>query len=204
MISTLITGHGIQRLSATMPPLAGRPSQQLSLISIHLANAVEWKTHNALNSDHLPSTISFVEDSYPIQTKCTYTNTYRADWTSFTAFTEQQFNSIPPPTPLTSPTQAVNKFNKILLNAARTIIPAGYRKDFGPPLTLEILRMISDRDSRRAKDPADPAIPALNAEIEHLIRDTARSRWISTISSPSYIRQAPANSGLVFMKENKC
>ena len=78
---------------------------------------------------------------------------------------------------------------------------------FNPPLTLEILRMISDRDSRRAKDPADPAqpsIPALNAEIEHLIRDTARSRWISTISSPSYIRQAPANSGLVFMKENKC
>ena len=111
------------------------------------------------------------------------------------------YTNHPPPA---SAAQADNKFNKILLNAARTIIPAGYRKDFGPPLTLEILRMISDRDSRRAKDPADPAIPALNAEIEHLIRDTARSRWISTISSPSYIRQAPANSGLVFMKENKC
>merc|ERR1711989_62877 len=105
-----------------MPPLAGRPSQQLSLISIHLANAVEWKTRNALNSDHLPSTISFVEDSHPIQTKCTYTNIHRADWTSFTVFTEQQFNSIPPRPHLTSAAQAVNKFKKITLNAARTII----------------------------------------------------------------------------------
>ena len=184
-IADAINSSDLYLLNQPTPthPLPTPTSPDLSMISAHLATAVEWRTHNALNSDHLPITISFVEDSPPIRTKRTYINFHRADWTSFTALTEQQFDSLPPPT---SAAQAVNKFNRILLDAAKTSIPAGYRKDFNPSLTPEILTLTTERDSRRAQDPTDPAIPALNAEIDHLIRDTARSRWRATVSSTSY------------------
>jgi endonuclease/exonuclease/phosphatase family metal-dependent hydrolase len=37
-------------------------SPDVSLISVHLALAVTWCTHSALNSDHLPISITFVDD----------------------------------------------------------------------------------------------------------------------------------------------
>ena len=129
-------GHGTQPHNASVTPLAGNQptpthplpiptSSDLSLISTHLATAVEWKTHSALNSDHIPITISFDEDSPPIQTNCTDINLHCADCTSFTNLTEQQFCWLPPPT---SAAQTVNKFDKIILDAAKTSIRAGYRK----------------------------------------------------------------------------
>ena len=46
-------------------PLPTPSSPDISLISAHLATAVEWKAHFKLNSDHLPITVSFIEDSPP-------------------------------------------------------------------------------------------------------------------------------------------
>ena len=72
-------------------PLSVPSSPDLSLISAHLATAVEWQVHHKLNSDHLPNTISFTDDTPPVRSRCTYTNFKRADWPSFTSRSETKF-----------------------------------------------------------------------------------------------------------------
>ena len=123
-----------------------------------------------------------MEDSPPIRIKRTYTNFHRADWTSFTSLSEQQFITLPPPI---SAAQAINIFNRILLNAAKTTIPAGYRKDFDPSLTPEIQALITERDAIRTQDPSDPAIPVFNQEITRQTTENARSKWRTTVTSTS-------------------
>ena len=183
-IAAAINSSDLYLLNQPTPthPLPVPTSPDLSLISAHLATAVEWKTHHALNSDHLPISISFVEDSPPIRTKCTYTNFHRADWTKYRAISERLFSSLPPPT---TAARAVNNFNRVLLEAAKTSIPAGYRRDFDPTLTPEVVGLTSERDAKRAQDPADPDIPTLNTEIGRRIREAAREKWRATVSSPA-------------------
>ena len=185
VVAAAIDNSSLVLLNGPAPthPLPVPSSPDISLISAHLATAVEWQVHHALNSDHLPISISFVNDTPPIRSRCTFTNFKRADWPSFTSITENKFNSLPPPT---STYSATNTFNKILLDAAKTTIPSGYRKNFDPTITPEILELTAERDALRASSPEDPALRDLNAAIGDRIRNTARSRWRTQVSSISH------------------
>jgi hypothetical protein len=63
------------------PPNGNTSSPDVSLISAHLALSVCWLTDVALNSDHLPISITYVDDDQPLpRTAKTYVNFKRAKW----------------------------------------------------------------------------------------------------------------------------
>jgi hypothetical protein len=57
----------------------------ISLISAQLALSVSWVTCTALNSDHLPISITFYDDQPPPRTSRSYVNFKRAKWGLFTS-----------------------------------------------------------------------------------------------------------------------
>ena len=89
--------------SPTRLPPSGTPSSpDLTLISGHLALTASWLPSISLNSDHLPILINLVEETQnSLKSQPILHNNYRrADWASYTDFTESAFSALPPPPPV--------------------------------------------------------------------------------------------------------
>ena len=155
-------------------------SPDISIISSHLAPAVEWATNVRLNSDHLPISITFTEDTPPHRIKRTYTNFKLADWEAWQRETESRFLQLD-----IGDSAARNAiiFNSILNNASKKHIPQGSRKDFIGGLTPEVKQLTETRDDIRLADPTDPRIPDLNLKIKNSIHESSRRSWIEHICS---------------------
>ena len=184
-IAEVLTAHPLCILntdSHTRRPTNGTTSSpDVSIISSHLVPAVEWATNVRLNSDHLPISITFIEDSLPpLRIRKTFTNFKLADWEAWQGETESRFSELD-----IGDSAAKNAivFNRILNNASKKHIPQGFRKDFISGLTSEVKRLTDIRDNIRLTDPTDPRIPDLNLQIKNSILETSRKSWLEHICS---------------------
>ena len=149
--------------SSTRCPTNGNlSSPDLSLASAHLALAVIWQTEVQLNSDHLPISISFLDDLPNIRTTKTYTNFHKANWAQYVRESENLFEGLPLPR---SCAKGEKIFRDIVLTASKHSIPSGFQKSFSPGLPREAKNLMEQRDSIRSRDPHDPEITRLNQEI---------------------------------------
>jgi hypothetical protein len=96
-----------------------------------------------------------------------FTNLKLADWAGFVKESEELFSSLLAPT---SCAKGERKFWAVLLSVSKYNIPSGFRKNFIPGLPNSAKTLISQRDTLRACDPADPGIPPLNDQISEAIR----------------------------------
>ena len=167
--------------SHTRRPTNGNTSSpDVSLISSHLALSVEWETHVALNSDHLPISITFIDDLPPLRTSKTFINFKRAKWGHFTSETERVFADLPRPA---SCSAGEKVFRRVLLKASRRHIPAGFRKDFMPGMSRESIELTKERDRLRVANPLDPEIPRLNQLIKDTVNDDRKRLWREKVES---------------------
>jgi hypothetical protein len=144
----------------TRLPSKGSPnSPDLTLISAHLAPAAEWRTHVKLNSDHLPISINFPEDSSPVRTARNYTNFRLADWGKFVEETEAVIAELPDPV---SCETGERTLRDVLLIASGHCIPSGFRKCYTPGFPREAVPLTKRHDVLRQADPQDPERPILN------------------------------------------
>ena len=158
----IINGDAPTRL-----PSNGAPSSpDISLISAHLATSVSWEAWTTGNSDHIPLTISYIDnDGFPDipRFRRSYTNFRLADWDKWKEEVEERVSRLPAPSNASTGEKA---FRRVLLDASRRHIPTGYHKSFRPSLCPEARDLMKERDSRRARDPADPSLEALQARID--------------------------------------
>ena len=110
-------------------------SPDISLISAHLAMAVNWSVDAKLSSDHLPISISFVDDQPNPRLSRTFTNFHRADWNGYRTELESLVSHLLPPTSCAS---GEKKLRSAILTASKHNIPAGFRKDHIPGKNCEI------------------------------------------------------------------
>jgi hypothetical protein len=159
-------------LTHTRSPSNGNPtSPDISLISIHLALSVVWTADVALNSDHLPISISFLDDQAPPCSAKTYVNFKRTKWGLWTSETESKFANVPLPT---NAATGEKVFRKILQDASKHHISAGFRKDFWPGMPREAVDLAEERDRLHDLDPQDPEIPRLNQLISESVKIEAK------------------------------
>ena len=163
-----------------LPPNVTPSSPDLTLISGHLALTASWLPSISLNSDHLPILINLVEDpqdslkSQPIL----HNNYRRADWASYTDFTESAFSALPPPS---SSSIGEKTFRNILRDASVHFIPRGSIPNYTPHLSHAAKRLTSERDRLRATDPQNPEIAILNNHISDELDSSARSAWTERV-----------------------
>ena len=157
-----------------LPPNGTPSSPDLSLISGHLALTASWLPSISLNSDHLP--INLVEDpqdslkSQPIL----HNNYGRADWASYTDFTESAFSALPPPS---SCSIGEKTFRNILRDASVRFIPRCSIPNYTPHFSDIAKRLTFERDRLRATDSQNPEIAILNNRIKHLGPPGRRESW---------------------------
>ena len=167
--------------SQTRRPSNGTDSSpDISLISAHLAFSVAWETCMALNSDHLPICITFVDDQPPPRTNRSFMNLKRAKWGLLSSELEALLEDEPMPSNCSS---GVNKFNYLFKTAAKHNIPAGYRTDFKPGLSRAAVDLVNERDQVRERDPQDPEVGRLNHLIDETISSDSRARWQEAVTS---------------------
>ena len=128
-----------------LPPNGTPSSPDLTIISGHLALTASWLPSISLNSDHLLILINLVEDpqdshkSQPIL----HNNYRRADWASYTDFTESAFSTLPPPS---SCSIGEKSFRNILRDASVRFIPRGSIPNYTPHFSDAAKRLASERE----------------------------------------------------------
>ena len=177
--------------SPTRIPSNGPPtSPDLSIASAHLSIGANWEPKTTLNSDHLPILIGlggwFSVPPADFGPSC-YTNYRKADWPSFTTYTEHLFRELPPPS---SCSQGEKSFRQILLQGSKYHIPRGKIKNFQPGLTREIRSFIHERDSLRLQDPLNPHISRLNHTIQTKTNSNLQQEWEDLMDSCSLSRNS--------------
>ena len=172
---------------ATRLPTSGNPSSpDLSIASPHIAIDSEWRPIITGNSDHLPIIIQlgrvFSMDC-PEPPRHTFTNFRKANWEAFTAWTEERFAALEPPT---SCSTGEGTFRRILLDATKQFVPKGNIPNMIPNLSDSTKRLIRERDTIRAHSPTDPRLPLLNQQVEEDINKTNQKTWIQRAESCSH------------------
>jgi hypothetical protein len=135
---------------------------------------MEWSTHISLNSDHLPISVSFLNDVAPPRYAKCFTNFNCAKWGLWIEETEAGFAVAPEPA---SCSESEQIFRNILLKASGHHIPAGFRKDFVPGMPREAVEPTKERYRLRELDPLDPGIQHLNLRISDSVTTEARKSW---------------------------
>jgi hypothetical protein len=138
----------------------------------------------ALNSDHLPISITFLDDRLPPRMAHSYVNFKRAKWGLFTQETEQLFARERPPL---SASAGEKHVRRILARASKHHIAAGFRKDFMPGLSREAVELTKDRDQLREVNPQDPEIPRLNHIISETISKDSKKAWIEQVEASKLV-----------------
>ena len=148
----------------------------LSISSADCLPTCTWTVDTALGSDHSPILIKMSTEisKVPAQNK-TFINFNKADWTKFTAETEEHFSKA-------SLNNGVHKsekfFRKTLNNAAKHCIPSGRIPTISNAMPTETAKLMEDRDQIRRDDPADPRIPEINAEINNQTKVYRQNKWL--------------------------
>jgi hypothetical protein len=165
--------------AATCLPANGTPSSlDVSLISAHLAPVVTWSENANLNSDHLPLTIDFADDSPPPRLARTMINFKLADWAGFVSESKALIGELPDP-----PCSEGEKiFREAVLTAAERHISLGFRLNFVPGLPQEAVPLVKCCDNLRNLDLLDPEISRLN-EIKNVTNKVSRDKWAETMES---------------------
>ena len=107
-----------------------------------------------------------------------HNNYRRADWASYTDFTESAFSALPPPS---SCSIGEKTFRNILRVASVRFIPRGSIPNYTPHLSDAAKRLTSERDRLRATDPQNPEIAILNNRISDELDSSARSAWTERV-----------------------
>ena len=159
----------------------GQPtSPDISLASMSLLPYMSWEPKTELGSDHLPLIISCSTTIIPLRSENkVYVNFKKADWQSFTDYTEQRFSTLSPPSNVF---KAEKCFRRIIKDASKKFIPQGRIKQIQPELPAEAADLIKQRDNLRADTPDSPQIRDLNRDIEAAIREHKRKKWRDNIS----------------------
>ena len=155
-------------------------SPDVSLISAHLALAVTWSTHIHLASDHLPITIAFDDDVPNPRLTRSFINFKRADWPKFKDEAETLVSQLRPPKTCGD---GEKLFRKAILTAAKHHIPAGYRKEYVPGRTPEVVDLQKRYDALRTQNPQDPALADIEGEIKRVSAAASRSKWQNFVES---------------------
>ena len=155
-------------------------SPDLTLISAHLALAVNWDVDVKLLSDHLPISISFIDDQPNPRLTRTFTNFHRADWNGYRVELERLVSLLPPPT---SCAKDEKKLREAISTAAKHHISAGFRKDHVPGKSRQIADLEKRHDELRERDPNDPELDDLATEIRVARNTTSREKWRDFIES---------------------
>ena len=79
------------------PPPSLPPTSRSSILPSPHALSFDWSTSTTLNSDHLPMSLSFSDDSTLIRAAKSFTNFRKADWEGFRRESEDLFCRLPPP-----------------------------------------------------------------------------------------------------------
>ena len=95
-----------------------------------------------------------------------------ADWPKFNEEAERLVSQLDPPT---SCGAGEKLFRKAITTAAKHHIPAGYRKNYVPGRTPEVVQLQNRYDALRELDPRDPDLEDLEAEIK---RTCAAVQWL--------------------------
>ena len=120
-------------------------SPDITFCSPTLEQNTTRQTVYTLPADHLPIIITTRTRLTPTPHRITHTNYERANWPSFMEQREQQFlvfNSIP----ITNIDTSIAQFNYVITNADKAHIPRGNMKHYNPNFTLEIGRLVKERD----------------------------------------------------------
>jgi hypothetical protein len=159
----------------TRLPNNGNPnSPDLTLISAPFVASSTWCTHIQLNSDHLPITVDFGDDTPPPRCARMFTDFHLADWSKFLAETESRFTDLPNPVSCAKGEQI---FCDFILSASGHCIPSGIRKEYTPCLPCEAVPLTKRLDDLRCADPQDPEIGIPNEEISEIICRSSRKTW---------------------------
>ncbi|XP_053968469.1 uncharacterized protein LOC128869896, partial [Anastrepha ludens] len=151
-------------------------SPDLKIASAGLINSITWRPILSLASDHLPIIVSIERPADFVSTNHrSYLNFKKANWASFTEFTEDTFAALSIPTDVRVGERA---FHKVLTAAAAPFIPAGNFKDIRPHFPAETASLANERDHLRQVDPGDPRIRNLNLEIRQLVDQNNRTTWV--------------------------
>ena len=155
-----------------VPSSGATSSPDLTLVSESLVLEARWNTCTALNSDHLPITITLDSLTPPLPLpRSTFTNFRKADWEGYREETEAAFGALPPPG---SCLQGEAVFRKILISASKHHIPSGFIPDYKPGLTPDTVALTRERDVQQASSPTSPRLRELGEPISRSIAEGAR------------------------------
>ena len=119
------------------PDIVTRPSSNSSpdvaFVPTSLALSFDWTISTTLNSDHLPFSLSFPDNSTPICGGKTFINLKKAKWEDFQSKTEDLFSRLPPP-------------RRVLQECSARYISAGFHRNYSPGLDATSLSLIDERD----------------------------------------------------------
>ena len=132
-------------------------SPDITTVSNTLYNRTSWTTQHALSSDHLPiiALINIRHEYRPEQTRRTFTNYKKADWTQFKEDTESAFAQT-----INQHTGCQHNFYKLHTNGRQGKMHSNCRL-----LPDNIVCTITQRNNRRRANTCDPALKLLNEEI---------------------------------------
>jgi hypothetical protein len=153
----------------------------ISLISAHLMPSVAWTTDTMLNSDHLPLSISFLDDPPSSDVKRTFINFGWANWDRFEAESEVGFHGVPDPT---SCVAGAKVLCNVILKASKQSIPTGCRKDFIPG--HDAIHLVNQRDTARQQDSHDPEIDKLSDQILEAVIENKCKVWIDKVKDSNH------------------
>ena len=151
-------------------------SPDLTLAGPSLAAITTWEAVIALNSDHLPIIVGVAKSAdFIAAERRSFINFGKANWEEFTAFTEAEFDALPLPTSVCEGEKALRT---VITHAASRFIPRGRIPNIWPNFPSKAACLARTRDQLRSEDASDPRIPVINKEIDKLVRDHCRSKWL--------------------------
>lgn len=161
------------------------------MVSSSLLPATHWNTDIALSSDHIPITItiSLIVNKIDADKK-KYVNFCKADWPSFTEFTEHCFeNQVEP-----SDVQTAEKILRKIINKGKAqFIPAGCIPKIRPNYPTAATLLADERDDIRTSNPSDPRIQELNNQISKLVNEHRAKRWHEHLENASFRNEGHNN-----------
>ena len=148
----------------------------LTLASSDCLPTCTWTVDTSLASDHLPIHINMSRDIKKTNApQKTFVNFKKADWTNFTAQSEESFAQAQ----LNDNVHESEKFFRQTINkAAKNNIPAGRIPKVFNAMPTDTVRLIDERDQIRKENPADPRIQELNNNINHKTKEHRQEKWI--------------------------
>ena len=120
-------------------------SPDVVLVPLDLALSLSWSVVTTLNSDHLPITVNFDNDSPPSRSARCFTNFKKADWEAFKLQTEDRLYRLPLPT---SCSEGEKVWRQAIQKISSRSIPAGFRSEFTLGLDADSQRLVEERDQR--------------------------------------------------------